>query len=39
MLRALTDERWSELFGLFFRGNELIEEHRGEAFPGWPAVR
>jgi hypothetical protein len=29
----LTDEQWFELVGLFFRGNELIEEHFREAFP------
>jgi hypothetical protein len=29
----MSDEQWSELVGLFFRGNELIEEHFGEAFP------
>ncbi len=27
------DEQWSELVGLFFRGNELIEEHFAQAFP------
>lgn len=29
----LTDEQWSELVGLFFRGNELIAEHFQAAFP------
>jgi hypothetical protein len=36
---ALADEQWSELVGLFFRGNELIEEHLCDAFPAWPVAQ
>ena len=31
----LTDEQWCNLVGLYFRGNELIEEHFKAAFPAF----
>ena len=33
---ALTDKQWCQLAGLYFRQNELIEEHFKEAFPMFP---
>ena len=33
----LSDERWCRLVGLWFRGNELIEEHFKTAFLGFPS--
>jgi hypothetical protein len=31
----LTDDQWCNLVGLYFRGNELIEEHFKAAFPAF----